>query len=214
MEWKTLAESRSFESNLIESLEEVVDIEEPWAALRLSLLLLQEENILGNTWSADYLSAVVLTMKLRVILQAEKESKISQLPQIQEFARELAVTLDRVQSRKWADAIMKIEVPVEIARQFMNGGPRDEVLVRLQTTRYWLPLKTMRCLMPARCALWKLVNDNGYDVVFPNQEKIPQAASTAIKRDLSLKDRYDLWDSLRLDYLKKLKEYPKLPSSL
>ncbi|WP_397383632.1 hypothetical protein, partial [Prosthecobacter sp.] len=56
--WRELAESRSFESDLVDALEEVADIEEPSAGMRMSLLLLQEEKILGDSWTGDYFSCV------------------------------------------------------------------------------------------------------------------------------------------------------------
>ncbi len=208
--WRELAESRSFESDLLDSLEDVSDVEEPSAGLRMSLLLLQEEKIFSDSWTGDYLTCVSLRVKLRVILAEEKAAKLLPLAQVHEFSGELAATLDRVLARKWTDARMKIEVPAAFAGQFMDP-PRDEVLVRMQSERYILPAKTNVHLIYMRCALKMLVEKHGYHVVFSENKKVPEAALREFKNDFSFKDRDSLKDSLWLEWNKKIKDYSSIP---
>ena len=209
--WRKLTESRSFESDLLDALEDVADIQDPSAGLRMSLLLLQEEKILSDSWTNDYVSCVSLVVKLRVILAEDKAAKSLPLAQVHEFSGGLAATLDRVLARKWIDARMKIEIPAAFARQFMNS-PQDKILVRLQAMRYMLPEKTTRCLIVLRCALKGMVEKHGFNVVFSENEKMPEAALRTLKNDLSFKDRDSLWDSLSLDCSNKVKVYPSIPN--
>lgn len=208
-EWRGLAESRSFESDLVDALEEVAYVKDPSAGLKMSLLLLQEEKILGDGWTNDYFSCVSLMVKLSVMFADKKSVKSLPLDQVHEFSGELAATLDRVLARKWTDARMKIEIPAAFARQLMTP-PQDEVLVRLQHDRYMMPLNTTRYLNMLRCVLWEMVEKRGFDAVFAKNEKLPEAALRTLKKDFSFKDRDSLRDYLRLEYDKKVKDYASI----
>ncbi len=216
--WRELAKRPTFEADLLEWLGKVDDgvseDKEASPVLLQALSALQNESLLGDTWTGDYFACVWLAVDAGDILARWKKNKPVPLSQVHDFRERSAAKLERVRHRDWHDAWPKPRVSDEELRQHMLPWQKeDPVADRVDFGRVHLPMKTYQVLQVVRIVLYMLVKERGHEARYLDTLTESDATQRLLKEDLSCPDKDSLWTSMRIDLQKAMKENSKRWSS-